>query len=458
VTEGLLLAVPLGSLLLRLAVALAVSSLLVRLLDLVGLRSPRARVLVAVSPFVVTATVALLASGDPGLPSLLAPTAGAGTLAIPVEDRYLDFAPRTVPWLLAAWPVVTGSLLLRRLVRSRGRRSVLTAAARPVSPRTAAVVARLARDLEVAPPRTLAAAAVPGGAALLGVRSPVLILDERLLGVLDDAELEGVLAHELAHLARRDNLVAWFAAAVGDVVCFLPGAAGAMRRLRREREAAADQLAVEVTGRPAALASGLLRALDLARPARGLPHACAALVEPSGIVRRVRLLVDAEAPSPVRHRREVAVVAVAGLLAVAAASLLPTLTSGPDGRREALAVLLGSPGAAGPSVATEGRVFDVYRRTVPPPAVPAVGGGVTSTRDLLAFDRPGSVATCRAVPTACSGAARGATPTLRPDPIVLTDVPPTRWQAIPVLERAANDGFALFWLARLDAAVARVAP
>jgi hypothetical protein len=55
-------------------------------------------------------------------------------------------------------------------------------------------------------------------------------------------------------------------------------------------EAAADQDAVEVTGRPAALASGLLQVVELAGAARRVPHGCAALVPSSSVVDRVQLL------------------------------------------------------------------------------------------------------------------------------------------------------------------------
>ena len=458
--QGLLVALPLGSLLLRLAVALGVALLLVRLLDVVGLRSPRARVLAAVSPFVVTAAVAVLSSGDPALPSLLQPTAGAGALAIPVEDRYLGFAPRALPWLLLLWPLVAASLLARRGLRARRRRMVLTAGATPVEPRLAAVVARLARALEVPPPRTVVAPVVPSGAALLGVRQPVLVLDARLLGVLDEGELEGVLAHELSHLARRDNLVAWLAAAVGDVVCFLPGASGAMRRLRREREAAADQRAVEVTGRPAALASGLLRALDLAGPARRAPAGCAALVEPGGVVARVRLLVEAAPPSPRRHRQEVLLAGATSLLAVLVAVLLPAALRGEDGRREAVAVLVGeaSPAGAEPVVPGEGRVFDVYRRGSAAVPVPAAGPALPVRGDLLALDRIGVSATCTAEPAVCRTVVRAPSLSLRPDPIQLVAAPAVRWQATPVLTADPGERVTLYWLSRMDGALAASRP
>lgn len=448
--QGVLLALPLSSVLLRLAVALGVGLLMVRLLDLVGLRSPRARVVAAVVPFVVTAVVALLSSTEPALPSLLQATSGSGTLALPFEDRYLGFAPRAVPWLLLVWPAVTVGLLARRIRRAARRRALLTAQAEPVPPRTAAVVARLARALEVPAPRTVVAPTVPGGAALLGVRDPLLVLDARLLAALDDGELEGVLAHELAHLGRRDNLVAWAAAAVGDAVWFLPGAAGAMRRLRREREAAADQAAVEVTARPAALASGLLRALDLTGPGRALPAGCAALVEPNGVVGRVRLLVEAPAPSARRQRREVLLAGAVSVLAVLAAFLIPSGLAGSEGEREAVAVLVGQPALlTSVPVVRDGRVFDVYRRaTVDAPSTPAASRAWQGRGDLLSLDRLGVPATCAATPAACRSVVRAPSLALRPTGIVLVGAPTVRWQATPVVADR-GDRIAVYWLSRM---------
>jgi Zn-dependent protease with chaperone function len=110
---------------------------------------------------------------------------------------------------------------------------------------------RLATALGIAVPRLAVVASCPGGAYVAGARRPVIVLGRDLLDQLDDAELEGVLAHELAHVKRRDNLVAIGLGALRDLVFFVPGGGWAVRQLHRERELAADQVAVGVTDRPA---------------------------------------------------------------------------------------------------------------------------------------------------------------------------------------------------------------
>ncbi|MCK9250228.1 MAG: zinc metalloprotease HtpX [Solirubrobacteraceae bacterium] len=123
-------------------------------------------------------------------------------------------------------------------------------------------------------------------------KSATVCVTTGLLELLPPAELEGVIAHELAHIAHRDVLVMtlasffaslaamivqngiWFAggdddddgpgilvvilvAAVVYVVSFL-----LLQALSRYREFAADRGAAIVTGRPSALAAALVRIQD----------------------------------------------------------------------------------------------------------------------------------------------------------------------------------------------------
>jgi Zn-dependent protease with chaperone function len=457
-SSGLLLAFPLESVALRLVLALGVALVLLRIVSSWDLRSPRARSVIAVSPFVVATAIVILSSGDLALPSVLVPSVvGGGSLAVPIDDRYLDFAPMA-PVVVAVWGAISLSLLAVRVWRSRRfRRDVLRDAA-PAEPRVAAIVMRLARALGIAPPRVLVVDGLIGGAAVLGVRDPLLLIDTATLDLLDDGELEGVLAHELAHVARRDNLVSWSASIVRDVAFFVPGASWAVRAMHREREAAADHDAVSVTGRPAALASGLLRVVEHAAGTRRVPHGCAALVPASSVADRVRILLRDEQPSPREHRVELALAAAVSLVAVAAAVVIPSLLAGDDGQRDALGVLVGAAVGAGvdvDAVATaEGRVFAVYRSVGASgsPAGPvAVRSGVRSFEVIGPEDRPGMVLACASGGPGCVTQGSAPALALRPGPIVLLDSPTVaRWQATPVSGNATGERFAVYWLSRLE--------
>jgi beta-lactamase regulating signal transducer with metallopeptidase domain len=462
-TSGLLLAVPLESVVLRLALALGAALILLRVVSSWDLRSPRARTVLAASPFVVAAAVTVLSLRDLGLPSVLMPaTSGPGALSLPVADRYLEFAP-IAPVIVAIWLVVSVVLIALRLVRAgRARRSLL-AGTSPAAPRIAALVLRLARELGITPPRVLMADGTLGGAAVLGVRDPVLLLDARMLAQLDAEELEGVLAHELAHIARRDNLVAWAVSIVRDIAFFVPGAGWAVRALHREREAAADDDAVVVTGRPAALASGLLRVMELRVHDRRVPQGCATLVPANTVADRVRLLLSEDRPTVREHRTELALALAVSLVAVAAAIVLPAQLIGDQGQREALGVLIGPAGDARTAIWVDGstdqaRVFTVYRRGGPPTDGPPVPtrAPVRSVDLIGPADRPGAAQACAADSSGCLTTARGVGLTLRPAPIVLVSSgAAARWQATPVADTVSSERFAMYWLSRLEAPTVR---
>jgi heat shock protein HtpX len=114
-------------------------------------------------------------------------------------------------------------------------------------------------------------------------RAPRLHVTQGLLDVLEPAELEAVVAHELGHVANRDatvmtvvglpgtvlreggavNLGFW-PLQVGALIASLLGAlaAAGTNVLSRHRELTADAAAARMTGRPAALASALRKLSD----------------------------------------------------------------------------------------------------------------------------------------------------------------------------------------------------
>lgn len=90
-----------------------------------------------------------------------------------------------------------------------------------------------------------------------GLRRPAIVVSHWVLENLAEAELEAVFAHELAHLARRSQLLLGLGALLRDGLWYLPSGWYAFRVLSRDEELAADEVAVGLTGRPLALAGAL---------------------------------------------------------------------------------------------------------------------------------------------------------------------------------------------------------
>ncbi|MHB9286720.1 M48 family metallopeptidase [Halobacteriales archaeon Cl-PHB] len=175
---------------------------------------------------------------------------------------------------------------------------------------------RLSHQMAVESPQLLVGnLGAPNALSVGGPRGSAIVLDQRVLGLLTPDELAGILAHELAHVERRDAFLqtlvvnavqtlagllfvlllpltllamgltrawAWLAGHPAQEPRGLPGVVLlgaqvlvgvllsvftlAVLAYSRHREFAADERAAEVTGRPAALARGLVKIHDAARP------------------------------------------------------------------------------------------------------------------------------------------------------------------------------------------------
>lgn len=74
----------------------------------------------------------------------------------------------------------------------------------------------------------------------IGLRRPVIAVSKVVLETLTNDELEAVLAHEMAHIARRDYIYHWGTVILRDVLFFNPLTYMICSRLSFERERACD--------------------------------------------------------------------------------------------------------------------------------------------------------------------------------------------------------------------------
>jgi uncharacterized protein (TIGR03435 family) len=111
--------------------------------------------------------------------------------------------------------------------------------------------------------------AVPGGIeirtartvlapAVVGIRRPVILLPEGLDAHLTAAQLDAVLAHEVCHLGRRDNLTAALHMLVEAIFWFHPVVWWIGARLVVTREQACDEHVIAETAEPIAYAEGIV--------------------------------------------------------------------------------------------------------------------------------------------------------------------------------------------------------
>lgn len=90
--------------------------------------------------------------------------------------------------------------------------------------------------------------------------SKFILLSSWMVSNLDEEEKEAVLAHELAHIRHHDSLITLVARLLYNIAFYLPASRKAWQRLQIHIEMLCDRMTTEVTGRPLALASALLKA------------------------------------------------------------------------------------------------------------------------------------------------------------------------------------------------------
>ena len=185
----------------------------------------------------------------------------AATATVP---RSTPPAPR-IDWRAAAWALLAaGALAIAGLAAWRfARFGRLLACARPAPPsvadRSSALAERI--GLRHAPPVLLVPARIPP--MLWPARGgPRLLLPEKLTADLRADELDALLAHELAHVRRRDHWVRLVEIAATALFWWYPVTWWARRALRRAEERCCDEWVLRLLPRSAeAYANGLLKSL-----------------------------------------------------------------------------------------------------------------------------------------------------------------------------------------------------
>lgn len=196
-------------------------------------------------------------------------------------------------WALVAFIAIVGLVRLRlALPRRLGRRR------RVDDPRLVATLEALQRRAGIDKPKVRLTQSA-------GLRGPVAVgwseicLPERALRELNSAQLESMLAHELAHVVRRDPAWLMIGAIVERLFFFQPLNRIGRHRMQENAEYLCDDWAVEHTGRRVTLAKCLAQVAGwIDRPARPALLAGMADSGPSTLVRRVTRLLE----RPARHR------------------------------------------------------------------------------------------------------------------------------------------------------------
>lgn len=235
------------------------------------------------TPMIAPVTLAQPAPADISVPV----TIGHDVVRTDADD---GSSPSLMPWLVALWMAGVLIFSLRAaggwLVVLRLRRRSSTPAPEPWQN----MLNRLAREVKVSRTVRLCESAIAEVPAVIGWLRPVILVPIGALAGLSSAQIEAVLAHELAHIRRHDYLVNLLQTLVENVLFYHPAVWWVSRRVRIEREHCCDDLAVQACG-DVVVYAGALAALEGIRSTTAPQLALAA--DGGSLLGRVRRLLGA---------------------------------------------------------------------------------------------------------------------------------------------------------------------
>jgi uncharacterized protein (TIGR03435 family) len=147
---------------------------------------------------------------------------------------------------------------------------------------------------------------------VFGIVKPVLLLPEGIADRLTKPQLNAIIAHEICHVRRRDNLSAAFHMVVEAVFWFHPLVWWIRTRLVEERERACDEAVLQSGNEPQAYAEGILNVCKLYFES---PLACSSGVTGSDLKKRIVRIVTKQVTRKLDFGRKL-LLGAAGALAI----------------------------------------------------------------------------------------------------------------------------------------------
>ncbi|MCA9058244.1 MAG: M48 family metalloprotease, partial [Planctomycetaceae bacterium] len=151
----------------------------------------------------------------------------------------------------------------------------------------------LIRQMQISRTVQLAQSSVATVPLVVGYLRPLILMPACVIVNLTPAQLQAVLAHELAHIRRHDWLINAWQVVVETILFFHPAVWWLSRRIRHERELCCDDIALSLVGDKAIYARTLLTLEELKQQ----PNATTLAATGGELTRRIRRLLPASSTS-----------------------------------------------------------------------------------------------------------------------------------------------------------------
>jgi beta-lactamase regulating signal transducer with metallopeptidase domain len=185
-------------------------------------------------------------------------SAGWHTLAIQLRPW--------LPLLVMGWLVGTAFFSLRPLAGWFTLRRLRTVGVSPIGQGLEESARRIAARLHITQTVSVLRSTLAKTPLVVGCLRPVLLIPAAVAAQLPLADLEAILAHELAHVRRHDFVVNLWQTLLETVFFYHPAVWSLSHRLRIEREHCCDDVALSVVDDPVGYGRALLHVEELRGP------------------------------------------------------------------------------------------------------------------------------------------------------------------------------------------------
>ncbi len=264
-----------------------------------------------------------LPSPEPSTPGNAAPAAPTASPPAPAPATGERLRP-LLPWMVGVWAAGVALFSLRLVIGWRTVRRWRASGTATIPAEWQARFAALCERLRLTRPVRMLSSATVAVPVVIGWLKPVVLLPASLLAGMPAAQLEAVLAHELAHVRRHDYLVNLLQTLLETLFFYHPAVWWVSAQLRQEREHCCDDIAASLHGDTL----GYARALTALEELRALP-AVGVSAAGGSLLQRIRRLAGLPEERAARLAWPVWILTAASL-ALALLSALPRQALGQE--------------------------------------------------------------------------------------------------------------------------------
>jgi beta-lactamase regulating signal transducer with metallopeptidase domain len=176
-----------------------------------------------------------------------------------------DWLENNYPVIVVVWLLGFGFFLFQLLGAYFFLQQLRTQGAHLAETHWQQTLQRLSSHMQLARPVKLVESALVHAPMTLGYFKPIILLPIGMINRLSVAEVEAILAHELAHILRQDWLFNLLQAFMEAVFYYHPAVWWISGIIRKEREHCCDDTAIRLTGNRLIYAKALVQVQEMAK-------------------------------------------------------------------------------------------------------------------------------------------------------------------------------------------------